>query len=133
MISGCKTMRLTTSSAVVAMLACCGLASANRNGTIVNRILLSKQKISGAGPSVASASPGPRDGRLRDIAVPSRHADSKRQREGPERPQCGGEDEVDLGNLFERGLGQDAIEQGRQRHVEDEEIHPGQCRYRGSA
>ena len=38
----------------------------------------------------------------------------------------GGENEIDLGELGERGLRQDAVEQRRQRHVEDEEIHPGQ-------
>jgi hypothetical protein len=104
--------------------------------------MLSKQKISAtgtatAGPSVASESRAheadiavaagqPRDGRLRDIAAPDRHADGERYREGPERRQRGGEDEVDLGELFERGLRQDTVEQSRQRHIEDEEIHPGQ-------
>ena len=34
--------------------------------------------------------------------------------------------EVDLGELLQRGLRQDAVEQSRQRHVKDEEIHPGQ-------
>ena len=29
-------------------------------------------------------------------------------------------------SLLQRGLRQDAVEQGRQRHVDDEEIHPGQ-------
>ena len=57
-------MRLTTSSAVAARFACCGFASAIKNGTMVNKIMLSKQKISATGtvaggPSVASASPGP--------------------------------------------------------------------------
>ena len=31
-----------------------------------------------------------------------------------------------LRELFERGLGENAVEQGRQRHVEDEKVHPGQ-------
>ena len=46
------------------LIGCCGLASAIRNGTMVNRMMLSKQKISATGtaacgPSVASARPGP--------------------------------------------------------------------------
>ena len=57
-------MRLTASRAVAARLTRCGLASAIRNGTSVNNRSVSKQKISAtgtaaAGPSVASASPGP--------------------------------------------------------------------------
>ena len=48
--------------------------------------------------------------------------------EGPERRQCGGEYEVDLGELLERGLGKNPVEQRRQGHIDDEEIHPGQRR-----
>jgi hypothetical protein len=104
-------------------------------------MMLSKQKISAtgtaaAGPRVrqpraheadiAVAAGQPRDRRLRDIAAPDCHADGERERKGPQRRQRGGEDEVDLCELFERGLGEDAVEQGRQRHVKDEKIHPGQ-------
>jgi hypothetical protein len=40
---------------------------------------------------------------------PNGHADGERHREGPERRQRGGEDEIDLGKLLERGLGENAV------------------------
>ena len=41
--------------------------------------------------------------------------------------QRGRLDEIDLGQLLERRLGQNAEEQRRQRDVEDEEVHPGEA------
>jgi hypothetical protein len=100
-ISGCSANRRMASTATAGRLIGLGCASAIRNGTMVNIMMLSKQKISATGtaaraPSVASARPGPHiadiavatskagNGRFRDIPAAQRHADGEGQRKSPE-------------------------------------------------
>ena len=75
---------------------------------------------------VAEAAGHPGQRRLGNAATRDHEADQERQEEGAGRCQHRRLHEVDLRQLLERRLGQDAEEQGRQGHVQDEEVHPGE-------
>ena len=74
--------------------------------------------------AVAAGEPGDRG--FRHIALAQRQPDGEGNEKGAERRQCGGGDEIGACQLLQRRLRQDAVKQRRQRHVEDEEIHPGE-------
>ena len=84
-----------------------------------------------AGAHVADVAEAAGDGgdcRLAQVAAPQDEADDVGDGEGAGGCEHGRRHEVDLGELLERRPGEDAEEQRRQRHVEDEDVHPREPR-----
>ncbi len=75
---------------------------------------------------IAIAAGEPCHGRARNVTTAYEHPQRKRQHERGERRQRGADDEARVGELIKGRLRDDAVEQRRQRHVDDEEIHPGE-------